>query len=388
MWQDLFVFSSLLIPQYLSGSFREFMRKSVLLSLVFALSRLFSVAQTTDTTIYDVAESLPIPLMARCQLNQHPGWTEDSVRRCAESQLLALMATNIRYPEEARQNNLEGTVVTSFIVEPEGRISGIGILKDIGGGCGAEAVRVLAALDEAGLRWQPATRSGKAVRMRQALPLRFKLQEALPYYISTAGDSIYVQLDTLPNFKGGSDSMESFILNRLEYPALYLDSCRTGIIEMALLIRPSGKVEVDNQLDFNNLGVDFQWQALRLANRMNGLWIPAFYKGQPVITSVPLRVLFKSDQAGCRQINDRFDQAMLLANEAVALAGQNELEKSIAKWDAALALHPSNTEFLYYRGSAYLSLNKRDEACSDFGQIKNILGITWFESLRRLVCGW
>ncbi len=365
------------------------MKKTLIFSLFGAFWSAILFGQgVQDTTIYEVAEQLPYPLMTSCQPSRHPGWPEDSIRHCAESQLLTLLAKNIRYPEEARQQNIEGTVVTSFVVEPDGQMSDISILKDIGGGCGAEAARVLAALSEIGLRWQPALRAGKPVRMRQALPMRFKLQEALPYYLTTKGDTIYADVDTPAVFKGGTDSLISFILNRLEYPAKYLDSCKTGIIEMALFIHPNGSVEIDNQLDFSNLGSDFQWQAIRLANRMAGLWSPATFQGKPVSTSIPLRTLFKSSSPGCSAANSRFDRAMLLADEGANFANQNEADKAIEKWTEALTLHPDNTELLYYRGSAYLTLNKREEACQDFNQIKSLLGVTWFEQLRRLACGW
>jgi len=344
-------------------------------------------AQVPDTTIYEVAERMPLPLLARCQPELHPGWTEDSIRRCADAQLLSVVTKNIRYPEEARQGNMEGTVVASFIVETNGRISDIRILKDIGGGCGAEAVRVLGALDSAGLRWIPAQRAGKPVRMRQALPIRFRLQESLPYYLRETGDTIYVVTDSLPTFKTGEEGLMSFVVNNLRYPAEYLDSCKTGVIELALIIRSNGRTEIENQVDFSALGLDFQWETIRLGNQMTGQWVPAVYQGRPVSTTMPLRALFKSDRPGCQKANADFDNAMLLANEAGLLADQNEPEKALEKWNQALALQPNNTELMYYRASTLLGLDRREDACKDFNRIKAMLGTTWFEQLRTIVCG-
>jgi len=365
------------------------MREHLLAALFFALLLTHTSAQTSDTTIYEVAERLPLPLLASCRPELHPDWTEDSIRRCADAQLLAIVSKNIRYPEEARQANIEGTVVASFIVEPSGRLTQVRILKDIGGGCGAEAVRVLEALDEAGLRWVPAVREGKPVRMRQALPLRFRLQEALPYYIGDQGDTIYVEVETFPRFQEkGDDALDAFVLQALQYPSEYRDSCKTGVIEMSLIIRPNGSVEIENQLDFSNLGMDFQWEAVRLANRTTGQWTPATYREKPVATTVPLRALFKSDKPGCKKTNEAFDKAMLLAGEGGQLTAAEQPEKALEKWNQALALQPNNTELLYYRGSTLLSLDRREEACADFGRVREILGTTWFEQLRRLVCGW
>jgi TonB family protein len=364
--------------------------KITLTGIFVALFAGFLAAQpaATDTTIYEFAERMPYPLLKSCNPATHPGWTDDSIRRCAEVQLLAMLSQNIRYPEEARQNNTEGTVVVSFVVEPNGRMTQYKMLKDIGNGCGDEALRVLKALDTIGLRWQPGLREGKPVRMRQSLPLRFKLQEALPYYVSADGDTIFTSYDTDPMFKGGIDSLINYLLTRLQYPSAHVDSCKTGVIEMSLLLYDDGSLEVDNQIDFMNLGPDFQWEALRLANRTEGLWIPAQYDGQPVTTILPLRVLFKSKQPACAAANDRFDRATLLADEGAVFYEQQKQEEASKKWTEALALLPNNTEWLYYRGTAFLNQNRREDACKDFNQVKQILGITWFEGVRRLVCGW
>ena len=345
-------------------------------------------ATVSDTTIYDVAERMPYPLLKSCNPAQHPGWTDDSTRRCAEIQLLTLLSQNIRYPEPARVNNIQGTVVVSFVVEPSGRMTYYKLLKDIGSGCGEEALRVIRALDTIGLRWQPALRDGKPVRMRQSLPLRFKLQEALPYFVTAENDTIYSVVDTEPVFQGGMDSLISFIYNRLKYPAAYIDSCKTGVIEMSIVISDDGTVEMENQIDFLNLGPDFQWEAVRLANRTNELWAPAQYGGKPVTTTLPLRVLFKSPGKGCSAANDRFDRATLLADAGATLLEQQKTEEAIQKWTEAIALIPNNTEWLYYRGTTLLNLNRREEACKDYNQVKQILGITWFEGVRKLICGW
>ncbi|MEQ1746004.1 MAG: TonB family protein [Saprospiraceae bacterium] len=364
------------------------MRKYVAqLALLLCLAANLTGQTTTDTTIYEVAESMPMPLLARCMPDLHPGWTEDSLRRCAESQLLSVVTKNIRYPEEARKENKEGTVVTSFVVEKTGRISDIRIIKDIGGGCGDEAARVLAALDEAGLRWVPAKREGKPVRMRHALPIRFRLQEALPYYLRAGGDTVYVAVDIPPAFKGDEEGLMTFVLNNLRYPASYRDSCKAGVIELSLIIRPNGRVEIENQLDFSALGMDFQYEAIRLANHMSGQWNPALYHDRPVATVLPLRTLFKSDQPGCKAANEGFDKAMLLANEAGEVSDQGQPEKALEKWNESVALQPNNTEILYHRASALLAVGKREDACADFNRIKALLGTTWFEQLRTLVCG-
>ncbi|MBN8676920.1 MAG: energy transducer TonB [Chitinophagales bacterium] len=365
------------------------MRRSILFFLLSCCCITVKAQQPADTTIYNIADQLPYPLVKSCAIELHPGWTVDSAKLCGETQLFSILAQNIRYPEAARTENIQGTVVVSCIIEPgSGRMSNMKLLKDIGGGCGAEAMRVLKALDTLGLRWKPGILEGKPVRVKHALPIKFRLQESLPYYINYDGDTIYSVLQNPADFKGGIDSLVSFIINRLDYPTAWADSCKTGVIEMAAMIQTDGHLKVINQLDFNNLGMDFQFEALRLARKSGGMWIPAEYGGKAVNSSIPLRVVFKSDAPLCASTNEKFDKAMLLADEGATLLEQEKTDEAIAKWNQALALQPDNCEILYYRGTAYMNQNKREEACKDYNRIKELIGVTWFEEVRRLVCGY
>jgi periplasmic protein TonB len=90
---------------------------------------------------------------------------------CATNKLLAYIYKNIRYPSVARENRIEGTVVIQFTIEKEGSITDINILKEIGGGCGTEAARVVRSMPD----WIPGKQRGKAVRVRYSLPVRYTL---------------------------------------------------------------------------------------------------------------------------------------------------------------------------------------------------------------------
>jgi TonB family protein len=81
------------------------------------------------------------------------------------------VADNLRYPAIARENSIEGTVVLNFVVEEDGRITNIEIRRDIGNGCGTEAVRLVRAMP----KWVPGQHKGRAVRVMYTLPVLFKL---------------------------------------------------------------------------------------------------------------------------------------------------------------------------------------------------------------------
>ncbi|HOI32089.1 MAG: energy transducer TonB [Bacteroidales bacterium] len=88
-----------------------------------------------------------------------------------EAALMAYFANNIRYPSGARELGIQGTVYVSFVVEPDGSVSQIEVLRGIGGGCDEEAVRVVQNMP----LWKPGKQRNIPVRVRFNLPVRFKL---------------------------------------------------------------------------------------------------------------------------------------------------------------------------------------------------------------------
>jgi protein TonB len=95
---------------------------------------------------------------------------------CSREALLTFIYSNIKYPSIARENGLTGTVVASFVVEKDGRINNIEIIRDIGGGCGEEVLRVIKLMNTMPERWIPGKQTGKSVRVQFNLPVRFVLQ--------------------------------------------------------------------------------------------------------------------------------------------------------------------------------------------------------------------
>lgn len=78
---------------------------------------------------------------------------------------------NLKYPELAKQNNITGKVYIQFVVEKDGSVGNVKVLRDIGGGCGAEALRVVKMLP----KWKPGKQRGKAVRCYFTLPVVYEL---------------------------------------------------------------------------------------------------------------------------------------------------------------------------------------------------------------------
>ncbi|MFN9326632.1 MAG: energy transducer TonB [Flavobacteriales bacterium] len=85
--------------------------------------------------------------------------------------LFAYLGKNLKYPEQAVEEGIEGVVYVTFVVEVDGSITGVKVLRGIGGGCDEEAVRVVRSMPN----WTPGMQAGKPVRVKYNLPIRYKL---------------------------------------------------------------------------------------------------------------------------------------------------------------------------------------------------------------------
>ncbi|WP_436517779.1 TonB family protein [Ekhidna sp. To15] len=80
---------------------------------------------------------------------------------------------NIKYPKQAKRLGVEGKVFVGFIVEEDGELTNMEVLRGIGAGCDAEALRVL----EESPRWEPGSQNGKTVRQKMVSPVEFTLTD-------------------------------------------------------------------------------------------------------------------------------------------------------------------------------------------------------------------
>lgn len=108
--------------------------------------------EVVEQEIFQIVEEMP----------SYPG---------GEKALLEYVAKNIKYPQIARETGIQGRVFVGFVVEPDGSVSNVKILRGIGGGCDEEAMRVIKSL----AKWKPGKQRGKAVRVSYQIPVVFKL---------------------------------------------------------------------------------------------------------------------------------------------------------------------------------------------------------------------
>lgn len=120
---------------------------------------------TGDVELFKIVEEMPY--FAGCE-----DLPKAERKACGDKKMLEFIYQNLRYPAQARENGVEGTVVVTFIVEKDGQIKEPRIVREIGGGCGDEVLRVVNLMP----RWVPGKQKGETVRVQFNLPVRFKLE--------------------------------------------------------------------------------------------------------------------------------------------------------------------------------------------------------------------
>lgn len=111
------------------------------------------IEQPKEAEIFTVVEENP----------QFPG---------GEAALYKYLNESIKYPEEAKELGIQGRVFVNFVVETNGSVSNVKVLRGIGGGCDEEAIRVVQSMP----KWTPGKQRGIPVRVSYNLPIKFTLQ--------------------------------------------------------------------------------------------------------------------------------------------------------------------------------------------------------------------
>jgi len=111
------------------------------------------VPDETATKVFDVVEQMP----------SFPG---------GDAALMSFLNKNIKYPVIAEENGIQGRVVATFVVERDGSITDVKVIKSVDPSLDKEAVRVLKSMP----KWIPGKQNGQAVRVKYTVPVTFRLQ--------------------------------------------------------------------------------------------------------------------------------------------------------------------------------------------------------------------
>ena len=134
------------------------MKKFIIMALmaVFGLTTVSAqktVVAKKNQKVFDVVEQMP----------EYPG---------GQAALIEYISNNVKYPDDAAKKKVEGKVFVTFVVDTDGKITAVSLLRKVFPSLDAEAIRVISGMPN----WIPGKQKGQVVRVKYTVPIMFRLK--------------------------------------------------------------------------------------------------------------------------------------------------------------------------------------------------------------------
>lgn len=176
-------------------------------------------------------------------------------------ELFDFIQSRIVYPDFALNNYIQGNCIVKFLVKADGSLSSFSVLKDIGGGCGDESMRVLSLMPN----WIPAYRNAIPVDSTMVLPVKFKIE------------------DCPASFPGGTRALQEFISTMIIIPQDIKSKGLQGKVELALFISTEGNI-THTEIIYNSLDMPSAEKAAKDVISLMPKWRPKIQGNNKVAT--------------------------------------------------------------------------------------------------------
>lgn len=223
------------------------------------------------------------------------------------SGMMQFLSKNIRYPVNAQKNGTQGRVTVQFVVNTDGSISNIGIIRGVDPDLDGEAVRVISSMPN----WKPGMQKGKPVRVKYTVPVMFRLndeqkeefkpvpkidksivvvgygsQEESP----VAEDVVFEVVEQMPSFAGGMEGLMRYLSKNIKYPAAAQKAGTQGQVVVQVVIDSNGNVT--NPKVIQGVDPSLDAEAIRVTSNMPK-WQPGTQRGKAVNVRYTFPIEFK-----------------------------------------------------------------------------------------------
>ena len=222
--------------------------------------------------------------------------------------LMEYLSKNIKYPEAAMKKGIQGRGIVQFVVEKDGSITNVKILRSVDPELDKEAVRVVSAMP----KWKPGTQRGEAVRVRFTVPVMFRLTEdKIPVKYAPIENkinelvvvgyapegttvpeegTIFEVVEQMPEYPGGMPAMMEFISKNIKYPAAAQQAKIQGRVTIQFIVNTEGNIINPRVLRSADPLLDAE--AIRLTTIMPK-WKPGMQRGQAVNVKYTVPIMFR-----------------------------------------------------------------------------------------------
>ncbi len=238
---------------------------------------------------------------------------------CSQKRMLKFIYDHISYPAEARENEIEGTVVVGFVVGLDGSIYEIDVKRSLGFGTDEAVISVVEAMNDMAEKWIPGRHKGQNVNVEFMLPVKFQLDDKeaggkhdeVFKVVGEMHEEVFKVVEEMPRFPGCEQSemdakqrkqcadqkMLQFIYEHVQYPQTAKDAGIEGVSVVQFTVNKVGLLEDVKIL--RSIGYGTDEVVLDIIDRMNAMperWIPGRQRGKIVKVRFNLPIKFKLSQ--------------------------------------------------------------------------------------------
>ena len=199
-----------------------------------------------------------------------------------DAELLKFIAENTQYPEAAKAQGIQGRVIIRFIVNSEGKIEDINVLKSVHPLLDAEAARVVSLITG----FVPGYQGGKPVSVYYMVPITFTLKSGPSAALVTqqqrpapSGREPFVVVEQMPMYPGGDRVLLQHVTERIQYPEGAKSDSIQGRVIVKFAVTRDGNI--DNVSVLKGVHPLLDAEAARVVKTLTG-WQPGYQGGNPV----------------------------------------------------------------------------------------------------------
>ncbi|QIL39791.1 energy transducer TonB [Pedobacter sp. HDW13] len=187
----------------------------------------------------------------------------------------------IKYPEVAKKNKTQGKVFLSFVVEKDGKLTDIVVIRGLSPETNAEAIRLF----KQSPKWNPAMQDGKLVRVKYNMAINFDLAKA-----GNTKTASLQQSDTkTPQYQGGLTNLYRYLAKNIKYPKVAQKNNVQGKVMLSFNVEEDGSLS--NITVIKSLSKETDEEAIRVM-KSSPRWNPGLDKGIPVRSKYVMNINF------------------------------------------------------------------------------------------------
>lgn len=262
----------------------KFIYKIVLSALMFNLTSVHSNGQEDDKNkVYFIVEEMP----------EFQGG-EDTLRK--------YISEEVKYPEIARKNGIQGKVYITFYVDKNGKVTNPKVIRGVDSSLDKEALRVVKGMPD----WKPGKEKGEPVNVSFTIPIAFKLDVSKQNHLineravtNEEDKEVFYIVEEMPEFPGGEKALKKYIADHTEYPAVAKENGIQGKVFVSFTITKEGTVQDAKVVRGVDLSLDNE--ALRIVKTLPN-FKPGKQRGQAVDVKYTVPVNF---ELGVQPLKDK-----------------------------------------------------------------------------------